>query len=290
MSKYATGPTIKQPSRIRACRVLAWHNHLLVLFLVIGMFIGLLTTAHAAETAIEARVSQLGEELAQSASAGDLEGIAEVRAALETLAGEVEPNQGIHTYITYFQAVADFRTGAIDRAGGKAELDRCLDRMGDLLARESDFVEGYVLEAACAGNLISSAPERVMDLSMRARRALQLAKEIEPENPRAAFVEGLSILFTPQNFGGGPKVALSRFEEAVRYFEQDGNNSGLIRWGHDEALMWLGITLSMDDRPEEALEALREAAKLGPEAKWIGTVLIPRVEAGKSLGGIFGFK
>ena len=78
-----------------------------------------------------------------------------------------------------------------------------------------DFVEGLVLQAACAGNLISSQPQRTLELSALSQRAIQLARELEPDNPRAAFVEALSILLLPKNCGGGPHKNLADFDLQV---------------------------------------------------------------------------
>ncbi len=252
-------------------------------------------SAHEADAASsEATLQRLADTLARAASRGDLKAIARIETELAALAKTAPPASGLAREVAYFQAAAAFRKGTIDRAGGRDALENCLERLEALLQQERDFAEGYILEAACAGALMGSAPQRGMELSMRAQRALQMAKELDPENPRGAFVEGLGIFFTPRNFGGGPAIALGRFEDAVRFFEKEEKETArdprLIDWGRDEALMWYGIALSTQGRRDEALKALRKAAEINPEEQWITTVLIPRVEAGRSLGEIFGVK
>lgn len=263
---------------------------LLSLFLLLPDPIGPARAEAAGEDSPGSRLASLAEDLSRASARGDLVQIGSIHDALEVLEERANGDRELVTRIVYYKAAADFRAGSINRKGGRPLLERCVSSLGNLLSQETGFAEGHVLLAACAGNLISEAPERVIELSMISQRALQLAREIDPDNPRTDFVEGLSILFTPQNFGGGPKAALERFRESVRLFESGPPRDPLISWGHDEALMWLGIALSIDGQQEEALIALRRAAELNPEEQWISQVLIPRVEAGKSLGEIFGIR
>lgn len=146
------------------------------------------------------------------------------------------------------------------------------------------------MQAACAGNLILLQPQRTLELSVLSQRAIQLARELEPDNPRAAFVEALSTLFMPQDFGGGSQAARRLFEDAVRRFEAGPARDPLVNWGEDEAYLWLGIALSITGEREQSIEALKRAAQLNPYDRWIAEYLLPKASAGESLGPIFGLE
>ncbi|MNL53532.1 hypothetical protein D3C87_1767880 [compost metagenome] len=47
---------------------------------------------------------------------------------------------------------------------------------------------------------------------------LQSAKSINAENPRIYYLEGSSLFFTPEEYGGGKKVAKPMLEKAQQKF------------------------------------------------------------------------
>lgn len=238
----------------------------------------------------ESRIHSLAMSLQEAAARGDAAAISAVRAEFEALAMADKDHDRLGRYRQYYLALADFRAGWIEREQGGVLLEQCLHGLDTALDASPDFVEGLVLQAACAGNLISSQPQRTLELSVLSQRAIQLARELEPDNPRAAFVEALSTLFMPQDFGGGPPAARRLFEDAVRRFEDGPARDPLVNWGEDEAYLWLGIALSITGEREQSIEALKRAAQLNPYDRWIAEYLMPKASAGESLGPIFGLE
>ena len=238
----------------------------------------------------ESRIHSLAVSLQQAAARGDVAAISAVRAEFEALAMADKDHDRLGRYRQYYLALADFRAGSIEREQGGVLLEQCLHGLDTALGASPDFVEGLVLQAACAGNLISSQPQRSLELSVLSQRAIQLARELEPDNPRAAFVEALSTLFMPQDFGGGPQAARRLFEDTVQLFEAGPARDPLINWGEDEAYLWLGIALSITGEREQSIKALKRAAQLNPYDRWIAQYLLPKASAGESLGPIFGLE
>ena len=238
----------------------------------------------------ESRIHSLAVSLQEAAARGDVAAISAVRAEFEALAMADKDHDRLERYRQYYLALADFRAGSIEREQGEILLEQCLSRLDKALDASPDFVEGLVLQAACAGNLISLQPQRTLELSALSQRAIQLARELEPDNPRAAFVEALSTLFMPQDFGGGPQAAQRLFEDAVRRFEAGPARDPLVNWGEDETYLWLGIALSITGEREQSIEALKRAAQLNPYDRWIAEYLMPKISAGESLGPIFGLE
>ena len=253
--------------------------------------------AQAAGGAIEdaeSRIHSLAVSLQEAAARGDVAAIGAVRAEFEALAmadKHADKHRArLERYRQYYLALADFRAGSIEREQGEALLEQCLSRLDKALDASPDFVEGLALQAACAGNLISSQPQRTFELSALSQRAIQLVRELEPDNPRAAFVEALSTLFMPQDFGGGSPAARRLFEDTVQLFEAAPARDPLVNWGRDEAYLWLGIALSITGEREQSIEALERAAELNPYDRWISEYLLPKASAGESLGPIFGLE
>lgn len=271
----------------------AFGWHWVVSFVVSLIFCLLLSAAGAVTVGskdAESEIATLAAALQEVAGRGDVTAITDVRAKFESLVVPEDDRDGLGRYRQYYLALADFRAGSIDRKQAVELLDRCVQELEETLDASPDFVEGLVLQAACAGNLISSAPKRALELSMLSQQALQLSKELAPENPRAALVEGLSVMFLPQNFGGGPEKALRLFEESVRRFETGTGRDPIIGWGKDEAYMWLGIALSITGDMDRSLTALQRASDLNPQDSWISQYLIPKVKKGQSLGPVFGLQ
>ena len=138
----------------------------------------------------ESRIHSLAVSLQEAAARGDVAAISAVRAEFEALAMADKDHDRLGRYRQYYLALADFRAGSVEREQGVL-LEQCLHGLDKALDASPDFVEGLVLQAACAGNLISSQPQRTLELSVLSQRAIQLARELEPDNPRAAFVEAL---------------------------------------------------------------------------------------------------
>ena len=273
------------------CFVFAWRS-LVAFFAALVFCFSCLSVQAAVDVSedAESRIRSLAVSLQEAAARGDVAAISDVRAEFEALTMADKDHDRLGHYRQYYLALADFRAGSIEREQGEVLLEQCLHRLDKALDDSPDFVEGLVLQAACAGNLISLQPQRTLELSVLSQRAIQLARELEPDNPRAAFVEALSTLFMPQDFGGGSPAARRLFEDTVQLFEAAPARDPLVNWGRDEAYLWLGIALSITGEREQSIEALERAAQLNPYDRWISEYLLPKASAGESLGPIFGFE
>jgi len=72
---------------------------------------------------------------------------------------------------------------------------------------------------------------------------LQSAKSINAENPRIYYLEGSSVFFTPEEYGGGKKVAKPMLEKAQQKFSAFKPASGIHPdWGKMETEWMLSQT------------------------------------------------
>lgn len=64
--------------------------------------------------------------------------------------------------------------------------------------------------------------------------ALEKASELNPENPRAAYLEGMMALNMPEFMGGGAEAASPLFQDAEKKFEAFETDDPLWPdWGAD---------------------------------------------------------
>ncbi|CAL1520601.1 hypothetical protein [Chitinophaga sp. MM2321] len=102
----------------------------------------------------------------------------------------------------------------IDPLADKAEAN--LDKAEALSPKNS--------EIACVRSLIASArltvdPQtRGMKYGMEAGQLLEQAKAYNPENPRVYLLQGQSLLFTPEQFGGSKPKAKTMLELALEKY------------------------------------------------------------------------
>jgi hypothetical protein len=76
---------------------------------------------------------------------------------------------------------------------------------------------------------------RGMQYSQLAEESFEKAKTINPENPRIYYLQGQSIFYTPEAFGGGKKNALPLFKQAKEKFDKFEPVSPISpNWGKEQ--------------------------------------------------------
>ena len=124
-----------------------------------------------------------------------------------------------------------------DAAKRDAYLDEATKEKEDavtLLKKEND--ETFVLGAMIANaRMVIDGMNRWQKYGKIFNEDLESAKEINPDNPRMYYLQGVSKFYTPKAFGGGKKAAIAYFEKAEGLFAKE--KSGDITkpyWGRDK--------------------------------------------------------
>lgn len=120
-------------------------------------------------------------------------------------------------------------------------LDKAQAHLGHgfkLMPKESEL---HVLQGYLHLMRISVSPMvRGMKYSGLATEAFEMAKKINPENPRAYYMLGTSKFNTPAMFGGGPEAAKPFLVEAKAKFSQHQPSSPIApQWGEKHTLSLL---------------------------------------------------
>ncbi|PSL48793.1 hypothetical protein CLV51_101121 [Chitinophaga niastensis] len=145
---------------------------------------------------------------------------------------DAEKNQWLpYYYAAYAEVMQTFMLkdkSQIDPLADKAEAN--LDKAEALSQKNS--------EIACIRSLVATARltvdpmTRGMKYGAEAASLLEQAKAYNPENPRIYMLQGQSLLFTPEQFGGSKSRAKTTFELALEKFAAFKPESNIApHWG-----------------------------------------------------------
>ncbi len=104
--------------------------------------------------------------------------------------------------------------------------------------RHPDMSELASMQAFLYQARIDVSPmERGLEYSLKADAEIKKAEEVNPGDPRAYFLYGMNIYYTPKIFGGGPEKALPLFEQAaVKFNDFVPKMAFMPHWGKQQNL------------------------------------------------------
>lgn len=174
-------------------------------------------------------------------------------------------------YLLYYIALCDFRlsnyyiaSADIDKAGAYTkEGQRYLEKA---MEAHPDFGELDALYASLLSFEIALHQEKAMSLGFEIFQYFGKAIEKSADNPRVHLLKGVSDLFTPEQFGGGPDAAIKTLSRCVELFEkEDIHDPVKPSWGEDEAYTFLGMAYNQKGETDKAKEAFKKALELNPD-------------------------
>ena len=170
----------------------------------------------------------------------------------------------------------------------KTHLERAAADFEASIRQEGDFADGYAAAAGVYGWLAAfyrNDPAAMQERIEQFRRLLARALELEPDNPRALWVQAAPFLFLPPEQGGNIDRAIEiyrRMDELSQATSDAG--SPLPDWGKPEALMSLASAHLNHSPPDlaSASEEAHAALRLQPEWSYVRDILVPKIEAAQS--------
>lgn len=135
----------------------------------------------------------------------------------------------------YYQSFCEVMMGM--RQTDNQKKDEYFDKAEALINKadslQPDNSEIYVLKSFITSMKISVDPQnRGQQLGMKSGMLLGKALQLDPENPRAYFLKGQGLIFTPPQFGGGKDKAIPVLETAVKKFAKFKPTSSIMpHWG-----------------------------------------------------------
>ena len=104
------------------------------------------------------------------------------------------------------------------------KIDPIMDKVEPML-NKAEELEKNNPEIFClkkmfnSGKMMADPMNRFMTYGPAATEALEMAKGLNPENPRVYLLEGIDKFYTPEQWGGSKTEGKKLFEEAIKKFE-----------------------------------------------------------------------
>jgi hypothetical protein len=156
----------------------------------------------------------------------DITALKEISASFERI-GNAEKTQWLPYY---YAALAQINAGNfiyVNNMSDPAELknlDGLADKAEQMIIKaeelSKDNSEIYTVKKMIASLRMMVDPmNRFMTFGPKAQEALEMAKKLNPENPRIYLLEGQDKYFTPEQYGGSKTEAKKLFEEALKKYD-----------------------------------------------------------------------
>jgi hypothetical protein len=120
----------------------------------------------------------------------------------------------------------------LDKDVNSAKIKALCDK-ADAIAKSSEVFE--IRNMAATQQMMIDPQNRWMSYGQEAGTALTKGMEINPNNPRLYYLQGMSLFNTPEAFGGGKAKAKPVFEKAVSLFKSEEVKPLYPKWGQKQA-------------------------------------------------------
>jgi hypothetical protein len=151
----------------------------------------------------------------------------------------------------YYAALAQVNSGYFLMNGQMGADPNVIDPIADkaevLLnkaeALNKDNSEIFVVKKMIASlRMMVNPMARYMQYGPAAQQALEVAKKLNPENPRVYLLEGQDKYFTPEQFGGSKSDAKKLFAVAIEKFNTAKLQSSIDpHWGKGTTEYFIGL-------------------------------------------------
>lgn len=192
-------------------------------------------------------------------------------------------NREENVYLLYYLALCDYRITAYYLASNQmdeaekynAEGQKYLEKA---MAADPSLGELYALYAISLGCEIAFHEEKAMTLGFQIFEYYSKAFEKEPENQRINLLKGISDLYTPEAYGGGPDAAIESLNKSVIFFEKEKSKDPVKpSWGKEEAYTFLGMAYKQKKEYDKAKEFLEKALDVNPSFS-LATMELKQIE------------
>lgn len=185
----------------------------------------------AAEPKYEAAMAKGLEQIKSAKTAEDMSAVS----SFFERVGDAEKDKWLPYY---YAAYANYLVGWMNP---KADKDKIAEKCKDLITKaeviEHDNSEIFCLRQMVAIQQMTVDPmTRWQTYGAEASRALESATKADPNNPRIYYLNGQTLMNTPEAFGGGKAIAKKLFEKSLELYKTFKPASPFHPdWGKDQA-------------------------------------------------------
>jgi hypothetical protein len=146
---------------------------------------------------------------------------------------EAEKTQWLpYYYAGLALSTAGWNDPKMDKDANSTRINTLCDK-AEALDKNSEI---YVLRNMSATQQMMVDPQtRWQTYGMQAGKDLEIATQLNPDNPRIYYLKGESLMNTPVAFGGGKDKAKPMFEKAIVLYKVDKPKPMWPNWGRERA-------------------------------------------------------
>jgi hypothetical protein len=147
--------------------------------------------------------------------------------------GDAEKTQWLpYYYAGLALSTAGWNDPKMDKDANSTRINTLCDK-AEALDKNSEI---YVLRNMSATQQMMVDPQtRWQTYGMQAGKDLEMAVQLNPDNPRIYYLKGESLMNTPVAFGGGKDKAKPMFEKSITLFKTDKPKPLWPNWGRERA-------------------------------------------------------
>ena len=147
--------------------------------------------------------------------------------------GDAEKTQWLpYYYAGLALSTAGWNDPKMDKDANSTRINTLCDK-AEALDKNSEI---YVLRNMSATQQMMVDPQtRWQTYGMQAGKDLEIATQLNPDNPRIYYLKGESLMNTPVAFGGGKDKAKPMFEKAIALYKTDKPKPLWPNWGRERA-------------------------------------------------------
>ncbi len=161
---------------------------------------------------------------------------------LEEVYNELKDMNYDDKFVNYYIALCIFNLIFMEDRFNRLEyLNEAINYIKRTLEVDKKFADGLGLLAGLYALKAGINIKEGFVYGPKVTQLLRKALEIEPENPRLYYFNGLVYAVKPTAFGGNPNKAIEEFNKAISLFENGKGKKWPIRWGYIETLSLLSI-------------------------------------------------
>jgi len=194
-----------------------------------------------------------------------------IKKARDELLGFMVKEKQESLYLLYYIALCDYRLinyyfASSEMAKAETFINESQKYLEKAMEMAPKFGELDALYASTLSFEIALHNEKAMSLGFQIFQYFGEALEKNPNNPRIHLLKGLSDLFTPEEYGGGPDTAIQTLNKSVELFEKEDIKDFMKpSWGKDEAYTFLGMAYNQIGERDSAEGFYRKALETNPE-------------------------
>lgn len=148
--------------------------------------------------------------------------------------------------------------------------DGMIDLLEELIEENPEWGEPRAVLSSTYGLVMAYSPMKGMFLGMKSSSLMEAAMRLQPESPLVQKLFAGSKLYTPEMFGGDPKMAVTAFQKALEIYEKVDTTEN---WLYLDSMMGLALAYRKTEQTEKAEAILEKAVAIEPQYHWAKSVL-----------------